>query len=153
MRASTWRRRCQIRRACSTPTSRVSTKRFFCRCQKTSVLGVEKFSARTAPPSQPTVPPRPQQYCFRLRRGGGEGGGDDGARSADANLGSIFPSAAPTLNLRYYNQDSELNEKGYDSEGCLPHFADNDEGADPEGYNEACSYIRTRHVLRHSVHS
>ena len=38
---------------------------------------------------------------------------------------------------RYYNQDSELNDKGYDSEGCLPHFADNDEGADPEGYNEA----------------
>ncbi len=57
----------------------------------------------------------------------GEGGGnDDGARSADANLGSIFPSATPTLNLRYYNQNPELNDKGYDSEGGLPHFADND---------------------------
>jgi len=68
---------------------------------------------------------------------GGEGGDNDGARSADANLGSIFPSATPTLNLRYYNQNSELNDKGYDSEGGLPHFADEDEGADPEGYNEA----------------
>jgi hypothetical protein len=68
---------------------------------------------------------------------GGEGGSDDGARSADAYLGSIFPSAAPTLNLRYYNQNSELNDKGYDSKGGLPHFADDDEGADPEGYDEA----------------
>ncbi len=68
---------------------------------------------------------------------GGEGGDNDGARSADANLGSIFPSATPTLNLRYYNQNSELNDESYDSKGGLPHFADEDEGADPEGYNEA----------------
>ena len=38
---------------------------------------------------------------------------------------------------RYYNQDSELNDEGYDFEGGLPHFAGIDEGADPEGYNEA----------------
>ena len=78
--------------------------------------------------SSPTI-------LFSTPTRGGEGGGDDGAHSADANLGSIFPSAAPTLNLRYYNQDSELNNKGYDSKGCLPHFANNEEGADPEGYN------------------
>ena len=95
------------------------------------ILGQDRTSEPTnSAPSSPTI-------LFSTPTRGGEGGGDDGTRSADANLGSIFPSAAPTLNLRYYNQDSELNDKGYDSEGGLPHFADDDEGANPEGYNEA----------------
>jgi len=89
-------------------------------------------------PSKPTnSAPLSPTILFSTPTRGGEGGGDDGAHSADANLGSIFPSAAPTLNLRYYNQDSKLNNKGDDSEGGLPHFADDDEGANLEGYNEA----------------
>jgi hypothetical protein len=89
-------------------------------------------------PSKPTNDaPSSLTLLFLTPTRGGEGGDDYGARSADANLGSIFPSAALTLNLRYYNQNSKLNDKGYDSKGGLPHFADDDEGGDPERYNEA----------------
>jgi hypothetical protein len=95
------------------------------------ILGQDgPFEPTNSTPSSPTI-------LFTTPMQGGEGGDDDGACSADANLGSIFPSAAPTLNLRYNNQNPELSDKGYDSEGGLPHFADNDEGADPEGYDEA----------------
>ena len=90
------------------------------------ILGQDgPFEPTNSAPSYPTI-------LFTSPMRGGEGGDDHGAHSADANLGSIFPSAAPTLNLRYYNQNPELNDEGYDSEGGLPHFADNDEGANPE---------------------
>jgi hypothetical protein len=89
-------------------------------------------------PCEPTnSAPLSPTILFSTPMRGGEGDDNDSTCSADANLGSIFPSAAPTLNLRYYNQNSELNNEGYDSEGGLPHFADDDEGADPDGYDEA----------------
>ncbi len=37
--------------------------------------------------------------------------------------GSIFPSAVPTLKNCFHNQNSELNDEGYDSKGGLPFFA------------------------------
>jgi hypothetical protein len=37
--------------------------------------------------------------------------------------GSIFPSAVPTLKKLFDNQNSELNDEGYDSKGGLPFFA------------------------------
>ena len=50
-------------------------------------------------PSEPTnSAPSSATILLSTPMLGGEGGGDDDARSADANLGSIFPSAAPTLN-------------------------------------------------------
>ena len=77
---------------------------FFCQCQKTSVPGVEKFSARTAPSSQQTAPPHTQQYCLRLRCGGG--------RAAHGELPP--PPAARFLQLdpiqRKHNADEGLGE-------------------------------------------
>ena len=46
-----------------------------------------------------------------------------------------FPSHLPTLEIRFANQDEDLNNEGYDSEGDLPHFAD-EEDDDMEGYSE-----------------
>jgi hypothetical protein len=54
-----------------------------------------------------------------------------GTASEGAEGGSIFPSAVPTLKNRFHNQNSELNNEGYDSKGGLPFFAnepdDNDD--------------------------
>ncbi len=41
-----------------------------------------------------------------------------------------FPSKIPTLQNCFTNQDENLNNEGYDSEGDLPYFADEDEGVD-----------------------
>jgi hypothetical protein len=45
------------------------------------------------------------------------------AAAALTNLAS-FPSSFGTLPNRFTNQNSALNDEGYDSEGNLPHFAD-----------------------------
>ena len=62
-------------------------------------------------------------------------GGDknEGAASS-ANFGD-FPSEIPTLKNGFANQDPTLNDEGYDSEGNLPYFADEQED-DVEGYEE-----------------
>ena len=59
-------------------------------------------------------------------------GGDkyEGATSS-ANFGD-FPSAIPSLQNCFVNQDTTLNNEGYDSKGNLPYFAD-EEQDDIEG--------------------
>jgi hypothetical protein len=46
-----------------------------------------------------------------------------------------FPSEIPKVHNRFSNQDEALNDDGYDSEGNLPYFADEDVD-NMEGYNE-----------------
>jgi hypothetical protein len=58
------------------------------------------------------------------------------AVAALTNLAS-FPSNFGTLQNRFTNQNSDLNDEGYDSEGNLPHFADANINDDMEEYNEA----------------
>jgi len=45
-----------------------------------------------------------------------------------APLGGPFSKCIP---CRFYNQNSKLNDKGFDSKGGLPHF-NNEEGVSPE---------------------
>ncbi len=89
-------------------------------------------------PSEPTnSTPLSPTLLLSTPMQGVTGGNDYGTSSAaDANVWSIFSSATPALNLWYYNQNTELNDEGYDSKGGLPTFADGDEGANSEGYNE-----------------
>jgi hypothetical protein len=35
----------------------------------------------------------------------------------------VFPSKVPTLTKHFTNQDEDLNDNGYDSDGNLPFFA------------------------------
>jgi hypothetical protein len=62
------------------------------------------------------------------------GGNEDGGAASSANFAN-FPSEIPNLKNRFVNQDSTLNDEGYDSEGNLPFFAD-EEQDDIEGYEE-----------------
>jgi len=62
------------------------------------------------------------------------GGDKDEGAPSSANFGD-FPSAIPTLQNWFANQDTTLNDEGYDSEGNLPYFAD-EEQDDIEGYEE-----------------
>ena len=57
------------------------------------------------------------------------------AAAALTNLAS-FPSSFGTTPNRFTNQNSDLNDEGYDSEGNLPHFADANLNDDMEEYNE-----------------
>ena len=54
--------------------------------------------------------------------------------ASSANFGD-FPSEIPTLKNRFVNLNATLNDEGYDSEGNLPYFADEQED-DIEGYEE-----------------
>ena len=63
------------------------------------------------------------------------GGDKDEGAASSANFGD-FPSKIPTVKNRFANQDSTLNDEGYDSEGNLPYFAD-EEQDDIEGYEES----------------
>jgi hypothetical protein len=47
----------------------------------------------------------------------------------------VFPSKVPTLTKCFTNQDEELNVNGYDSDGNLPYFA-NEQYDNIEGYAE-----------------
>jgi len=62
------------------------------------------------------------------------GGDKDEGAASNANFGD-FPSKIPTLKNRFVNQNATLNDEGYDSEGNLPYFADEQED-DIEGYEE-----------------
>ena len=57
------------------------------------------------------------------------------ATVAQTNLAS-FPSSFGTTPNRFTNQNSDLNDEGYDSEGNLPHFADANLNDDMEEYDE-----------------
>jgi len=59
-------------------------------------------------------------------------GDKDECAASSANFGD-FPSAIPTLQNRFANQDTTPNDEGYDSKGNLPYFAD-EEQDDIEGY-------------------
>lgn len=50
--------------------------------------------------------------------------------------GVSFPTEQPILENLFFNQQENLNDDGYDSEGNLPHFADT-ENDDMEDYDEA----------------
>ena len=63
------------------------------------------------------------------------GGDKDEGAASSANFAN-FPSKIPTVKNRFANQDSTLNDEGYDSEGNLPYFAD-EEQDDIEGYEES----------------
>ncbi len=60
--------------------------------------------------------------------------GNEEESALEANF-RVFPSEVPTLTNRFTNQDEELNENGYDLDGNLPHFAD-EQYDDIEGYDE-----------------
>ena len=62
-------------------------------------------------------------------------GGDKDEVSASRAILADFPSEIPTVQNRFANQDEALNDEGYDSEGDLPYFADED-ADDIEGYDE-----------------
>ena len=55
--------------------------------------------------------------------------------AALTNLAS-FPSSFGTVQNRFINQNSELNDEGYDSEGNFPHFANANINDDMDEYNE-----------------
>jgi hypothetical protein len=74
------------------------------------------------------------------------GGNEDGGAASSANFAN-FPSEIPTLKNRLANQDSTLNDEGYDSEGNLPFFAD-EEQDDIEGYDEPHTAARASHGFR-----
>ena len=57
------------------------------------------------------------------------------AAAALTNLAS-FLSSFGTVQNRFINQNSELNDEGYDSEGNLPHFANANLNDDMDEYNE-----------------
>jgi hypothetical protein len=57
------------------------------------------------------------------------------AAAALTNLAS-FPSSSGTVQNRFINQNSELNDEGYDSEGNLPHFANANLNDDMDEFNE-----------------
>jgi hypothetical protein len=82
-----------------------------------------------------TTPP-PSRVLFTVALPSGPAGNNDSPERADAPRGSIFPSTIPTLNNRFFNQNSELNDDGYDSKGGLPFFTDNDVD-DADNYFEA----------------
>jgi len=51
------------------------------------------------------------------------GGDEDEGAVSSANFAN-FPSKIPTVKNCFANQDSTLNNEGYDSEGNLPYFVD-----------------------------
>jgi flagellin-like hook-associated protein FlgL len=57
------------------------------------------------------------------------------AAAALTTLASFLSSFGMVQN-RFTNQNSELNDEGYDSEGNLPHFADANLNNDMDEYNE-----------------
>jgi hypothetical protein len=81
-----------------------------------------------------TTPP-PSRVLFNGGLPSGPDDGDDGPERADAPRGFVFPSTIPILENRFFNQNSELNDDGYDSKGGLPFFADK-EVDDPIKYSE-----------------
>jgi len=76
------------------------------------------------------------------------GGDKDEGAASSANYGD-FPSAIPTLQNRFANKDTTLNDEGYDSMGNLPYFAD-EEQDDIEGYKVYSLGVMQQH--RHWLH-
>jgi len=66
----------------------------------------------------------PSRVLFNVGLPSGPDDGNDDPERVDAARGSIFPSTIPMVKNRFFNQNSDLNDDGYDSEGGLPFFAD-----------------------------
>jgi hypothetical protein len=81
-----------------------------------------------------TTPP-PSRVLFNIGLPSGPDDGNDGPERADAPRGSVFPSTIPMVEKCFFNQNSELNDDGYDSEGGFPFFADK-EVDDPIEYSK-----------------
>jgi hypothetical protein len=82
-----------------------------------------------------TAPP-PARLLFTIGPPGGVDDNKEGIVLPDAPRGSIFPSAVPTVQNCFFNQNPESNNEGYDSEGGLPYFADKEE-VNADNYNKA----------------
>jgi hypothetical protein len=83
------------------------------------------FSARDALMTTQKQPPQPpSRPLFDVPNSVLQVDEDDSPERADAPRGSIFPSTIPTVQNRFFNQNSVLIDEGYDSEGGLPFFAD-----------------------------
>jgi hypothetical protein len=80
--------------------------------------------------------PPPARQLFTIDLPGGADDNEEGIVLPDAPGGSIFPSAVPTVQNCFFNQNLESNNEGYDSEGGLPYFADKEE-INADDYNEA----------------
>jgi hypothetical protein len=81
-----------------------------------------------------TTPP-PSRVLFNVGLPTGPDDGDDGPKRADAPRESVFPSTIPMVENHFFNQNLESNDNGYDSEGGLPFFAD-EEVEDPIKYSK-----------------
>ncbi len=73
-----------------------------------------------------TAPP-PARLLFTIDPPGGADNNKEGIVLPDAPRGSIIPSAVPTVQNRFFNQNPESNDEGYVSEGGLPYFANEEE--------------------------
>ncbi len=82
-----------------------------------------------------TAPP-PARLLFTINPPGGGDDNEEGIVLSDAPRGSMFPSVVPTVQNRFFNQNPESNNEGYDSEGGLPYFADKEE-VNVDDYNKA----------------
>ncbi len=80
--------------------------------------------------------PPPSRLLFSIDQAGGADDNQEGIIFADQPRRSNFPSAVPTLQNCFFNQNPEWNDEGYDSEGGLLYFAD-EEKVDADDYNEA----------------
>jgi hypothetical protein len=61
-----------------------------------------------------TAPP-PARLLFTINPPGGVDNNEEGIVLPDAPRGSIFPSAVPTVQNHFFNQNPESNDEGYDS--------------------------------------
>ena len=101
-----------------------SVDAFFASLPENSAGGDVDFLGEGCPDDNPgttTPPPRP---LFDVPNPFLQVDEDGSPERADAPRGSIFPSTIPKIQNRFLNQNSALNDEGYDSEGGLPFFAD-----------------------------
>ena len=66
-----------------------------------------------------TTPP-PSRVLFNVGLPSGPDDSDDGPERVDAPRGSVFPSTIPMVQNRFFNQNLQSNDDGYDSKGGTP---------------------------------
>ena len=97
----------------------------------------DEFLGNSGNPDETEITPPSGRCLFTVNEPGAAQitGGDKDEVSASRAILADFPSEIPTVQNRFANQDEALNDEGYDSEGDLPYFADED-ADDIEGYDE-----------------
>jgi hypothetical protein len=97
----------------------------------------DDFLGHDGNPDETEITPPSGRCLFTVNEPGAAQitGGDKDEVSASRAILADFPSEIPTVQNRFANQDEALNDEGYDSEGDLPYFADED-ADDIEGYDE-----------------